>query len=148
MGPWLRSEYLHPPYHGCLRVIPLLLNDKHREPPRSPHRSTLNFDISVFLWSYSKTMVNEQASSSSHNVTELPAPATNAPIERVTVASRVTLKDPKKVAAGRDGAAARMAKHEFLLETLRAAKESFRAPDDVTRERYSFCLATTGTGTV
>ena len=85
-------------------------------------------------------MVNEQASSSRHNVAELPAPATNAPIERVTVASRVTLTDPKKVAAGRV-AAARMTKHELLLEALRAAKESFRAPDDVTRERVAVPVA-------
>ena len=35
------------------------------------------------------------------------------------------VKDPKKVAAGRAGAAARKAK---LLEQLRAAKESFRPP--------------------
>ena len=74
-------------------------------------------------------------------MTELPAPATNAPVERVTVASRVTLKDPKKVAAGRAGAAARMAKHELLLEAFRAAKESFRAPDDVTREHVAVPVA-------
>ena len=33
-------------------------------------------------------------------------------------------KDPKKVAAGRAGAAARKAKQERLLEELRAAKEA------------------------
>ena len=86
-------------------------------------------------------MVNEQASSSSRNVAELPAPANNAPIERVTVASRVSLKDSKKVAAGRAGAAARKAKHELLLEAFRAAKESFRAPDDVTREHVAVPFA-------
>ena len=75
---------------------------------------------------------NEQASNSSHNVA-LPAVA---PAERVTVASRPS-KDPKKVAAGRAGAAARKAKHERLLEELRTTKESFRAPDDVTREHVA-----------
>ena len=78
--------------------------------------------MSALRWSQTKTIEkNEQASSSSHNVEELPAPATNTPVEWVTVASRVTLKDPKKVAAGRAGAAARMAKHELLLGELRAA---------------------------
>ncbi|MCU7846330.1 MAG: hypothetical protein KZQ93_21045, partial [Candidatus Thiodiazotropha sp. (ex Monitilora ramsayi)] len=47
-----------------------------------------------------------------------------ASAERVTGAP---LKNPKKVAAGRAGAAARKAKQERLLEELRAAKESFRA---------------------
>ena len=62
---------------------------------------------------------------------ELPvaAPATNTPVERVTVASRPS-KDLKKVAAGRAGAAARKAKHERLLQELRAAKESFRVPEE------------------
>ena len=42
-------------------------------------------------------------------------------------ASTEKVKDPKKVAAGRAGAAARKAKQEErLLEQLRAAKESFR----------------------
>ena len=66
------------------------------------------------------------------NVAELPAaaPATNTPVERVTVASRSS-KDPKKVAAGRAGAAAaRKAKHERLLEEFRAAKEAFRVPEE------------------
>ena len=43
-------------------------------------------------------------------------------VERVTV----KVKDPKKVAAGRAGAAVRKVKQERLLEQLRAAKESFR----------------------
>ncbi|MEW8585163.1 MAG: hypothetical protein AB2531_05310, partial [Candidatus Thiodiazotropha sp.] len=43
------------------------------------------------------------------------------PVERIT-----ENKNPKKVAAGRAGAAARKAKQERLLEQLRAAKESFR----------------------
>ena len=64
------------------------------------------------------------------------APATNAPVERVTVASRPS-KDPKKVAAGRDDAVARKAKHERLVEEFRAAKESFSAPDNVTREHVA-----------
>ena len=74
---------------------------------------------------------NEQASSSSHNVAELPAPATNAPVERVTVASRPS-KEPKKVAVGRAGAAARKAKakQERLFEELRAAKELFRVLEE------------------
>ena len=62
-------------------------------------------------------------------VAGLPAQATNAPVERVTVASRPS-KDPKKVAAGRAGAAARNAKRERLLEGIRAAKESFRVPEE------------------
>ena len=37
-------------------------------------------------------------------------------------------KNPKKVAAGRAGAAAKKAKHDKLLEELRAAKESLRGP--------------------
>ena len=74
---------------------------------------------------------NEQASSSSHNVAELPAPATNGPVERVTVASRPS-KEPKKVAVGRAGAAARKAKakQERLFEELRAAKELFRVLEE------------------
>ena len=48
-----------------------------------------------------------------------------SPVERVTE----KVKDPRKVAAGRAGAAARKAKQEErLLEQLRAAKESFRPP--------------------
>ena len=52
-------------------------------------------------------------------------PAQSPPVERVTE----KVKDPKKVAAGRAGAAARKAKQERLLEQLRGAKESFRLPD-------------------
>jgi len=37
-------------------------------------------------------------------------------------------KDPKKVAAGRAGAAARKAKQEHLLAELRSVKESLRSP--------------------
>ena len=52
-------------------------------------------------------------------------PAQSPPVERVTE----KVKDPKKVAAGRAGAAARKAKQEErLLEQLRASKESFRPP--------------------
>ena len=47
-----------------------------------------------------------------------------SPVERVTE----KVKDPKKVAVGRAGAAARKAKQERLLEQLRGAKESFRPP--------------------
>ena len=47
-----------------------------------------------------------------------------SPVERVTE----KIKDPKKVAAGRAGTAARKAKQERLLEQLRGAKESFRPP--------------------
>ena len=47
-----------------------------------------------------------------------------SPVERVTE----KVKNPKKVAAGRAGAAARKAKQERLLEQLRGAKESFRPP--------------------
>ena len=72
---------------------------------------------------------------------ELPAPATNAPIERDAVASHVTFKDPKKVAAGRAGTADRNAKHELLREALRAARESFHAPEDVTREHVAVPVA-------
>ena len=52
-------------------------------------------------------------------------PAQSPPVERVTE----KVKDPKKVVAGRAGAAARKAKQEErLLEQLRVAKESFRPP--------------------
>ena len=50
-------------------------------------------------------------------------PAQSPPVERVTE----KVKDPKKVAAGHAGAAARKAKQEErLLQQLRASKESFR----------------------
>lgn len=57
--------------------------------------------------------------------------APQAAVERVTDVAAARQqerppKDPKKVAAGRAGAAARKAKNERLLEELRAAKESFR----------------------
>ena len=52
-------------------------------------------------------------------------PAQSPPVERVTE----KVKDPKKVVAGRAGAAARKAKQkERLFEQLRIAKESFRPP--------------------
>ena len=51
-------------------------------------------------------------------------PAQSSPVERVTE----KVKDPKKVVAGRAGAAARKAKQEERLEQLRVAKESFRPP--------------------
>ena len=52
-------------------------------------------------------------------------PAQSPPVERVTE----KVKDPKKVAAGRAGAASQKAKQEErLLEQLRASKESFRPP--------------------
>ena len=47
-----------------------------------------------------------------------------SPVERVTE----KVKDPKKVAAGRAGAAAWKAKQERLLKQLQGAKESFRPP--------------------
>ena len=51
-----------------------------------------------------------------------------SPVERVTD-PRQKVKDPRKVAAGRAGAAARKAKQEErLLEQLRVAKESFHPP--------------------
>ena len=43
-------------------------------------------------------------------------------------------KDPKKVAAGRAGAAARKAKQERLLEELRAAKQSLRSESDAVHD--------------
>ena len=50
-------------------------------------------------------------------------PTQSPPVERVTK----KVKDPKKVVAGRAGAATRKAKQEErLLEQLRVAKESFR----------------------
>ena len=52
-----------------------------------------------------------------------------SPMERVTE----KVKDPKKVAVGRAGAAARKAKQERLLEQLRGAKESFRPPPATAR---------------
>ncbi|MCU7813518.1 MAG: hypothetical protein KZQ77_20125 [Candidatus Thiodiazotropha sp. (ex Notomyrtea botanica)] len=48
-------------------------------------------------------------------------PAGEPAVERVTAPP----KNPKKVAAGRAGAAARKAKQERLLKELQAAKESF-----------------------
>ena len=51
-------------------------------------------------------------------------PAQSPPVGRVTE----KVKDPKKVATRRAGAAARKAKQERLLEQLRGAKESFRPP--------------------
>ena len=54
--------------------------------------------------------------------TALPAEPAYSPVERVT---EKKAKDPKKVAAGRAGAAARQKR---LLEQLQAAKESLRPP--------------------
>ena len=51
---------------------------------------------------------------------------------------RVTkVKDPKKVTAGRKGAAARKAKQETLLEQLRKAKDGLRPADEVSQEETS-----------
>ena len=47
------------------------------------------------------------------------------------------VKDPKKVAAGRAGAAARKAKQERLLEQLRAAKGSFRSGEASVPEKVA-----------
>lgn len=44
---------------------------------------------------------------------------------------RVGQKDPKKVAAGRAGAAARKAKHEKLLAELREVKNNMREPASI-----------------
>ena len=44
---------------------------------------------------------------------------------------RVTLKNPKRVEAGRKSAALRKAKHEEVLERLRKAKEEPPPPDHV-----------------
>ena len=49
-----------------------------------------------------------------------------SPVESVT---EKKAKDPKKVAAGRAGAAARTAAQKRLLEQLQAAKESLRPGD-------------------
>ena len=54
--------------------------------------------------------------------TASPAKPAHSPVERVT---EKKANDPKKVAAGRAGAAAR---HKRLLEQLQAAKESLRPP--------------------
>ena len=51
-------------------------------------------------------------------------PVQSPPVKRVTE----KVKDPKKVAAGRAGAAARKTKQEERLEQLRVAKEPFRLP--------------------
>ena len=59
------------------------------------------------------------------NATEEPPPA----VSRVTDPGPAKQKDPKKVAAGRAGAAARKAKHERLLEELRDGKEALREMD-------------------
>ena len=47
------------------------------------------------------------------------------------------VKDPKKVTAGRKGAAARKAKQEALLEQLRKAKDGLRPADEVSQEETS-----------
>ena len=68
---------------------------------------------------------------------EMTTPTPETPVLRVTDPKTETTpttsqsprqKDPKKVAAGRDGAAARKAKQAYLLEELRKAKESLRDP--------------------
>ena len=51
---------------------------------------------------------------------------TQSPVERVKMKKA---KDPKKVAVGRAGAAARTAAQKRLLEQLQAAKESLRPGD-------------------
>ena len=65
------------------------------------------------------------------------SPALETPVLRVTDPKTVDdtstkqparQKDPKKVAAGRAGAAARKAKQAHLLEELRKAKESLQSP--------------------
>lgn len=61
-----------------------------------------------------------------HGITQVEEPA-QSPVDRVTTPKQ-KVKDPKKVAAGRAGAAARKAKQEQLLEQLRTAKETFRPP--------------------
>ena len=60
-----------------------------------------------------------------NNVMMPPPPET--PVLKVTAPP--SQKDPKKVAAGRAGAAARKAKQAHLLEELRKAKESMRNKD-------------------
>ena len=45
-------------------------------------------------------------------------------------ANEVKLKDPKKAAAGRAGAAARKAKQEKLLQDLHEAKKAMQAPKE------------------
>ena len=48
------------------------------------------------------------------------------------MADETRQKDPKKVAAGRQGAQARKAKQECLLSELRAAKERLKVASDGT----------------
>ncbi|MEW8148445.1 MAG: hypothetical protein AB2794_14760 [Candidatus Thiodiazotropha endolucinida] len=81
-------------------------------------------DIDVLL--SSMTEIKQTAESPQAVPVERPAetasPAEPAHVERVT---KKKAKDPKKVAAGRAGAAARQKR---LLEQLQAAKESLRPP--------------------
>lgn len=65
----------------------------------------------------------QQAAQAERDSEAEPARASEAPVERVT---QRPPKDPKKVAAGRAGAAAKKAKKERLLEEFRTAKESLR----------------------
>ena len=57
---------------------------------------------------------------------QAPAVLAGEPAQTAVERDTVKVKDPKKVAAGRAGAAAPKVKQERLLEQLRAAKELFR----------------------
>ena len=56
-------------------------------------------------------------------------------------------KDPKKVEAGRKGAAARKAKHEALLEQLRKAKEGLRPSQTTHAQARAETAGTAAAGT-
>ena len=58
--------------------------------------------------------------------TQAPTVSAGEPAQTAVESVTVKVKDPKKVADGRAGAAARKAKQERLLEQLRATKKSFR----------------------
>ena len=89
-----------------------------RLPLRWPPWSSANLDTAALLeYTMEETKQENQETAEE--------PALNPPVERVTE----KVKDPKKVVAGRAGAAARKAKQEErLLGQLRVAKESFRPP--------------------
>ena len=90
----------------------------HRLPLRWPPWSTVNLDTAALLeYTMEDTKQENQETA-------------EEPVERVTE----KVKDPKKVVAGRAGAAARKAKQEKrLLEQLRVAKESVRPLRATTR---------------
>ena len=92
-----------------------------RDKRRSQHRVCLDLTVSSSSWGLGRAAVCD---CSTPWTFLLPFFS----VERVTEPRQEKVKDPKKVAAGRAGAAARKTKQERLLEQLRGTKESFRLP--------------------